>query len=85
MMDGRKCVKARRVAKGCQHPDLEVGTVGASDCDSFRSSHPLAISLGDIEKWEFRGIDIKGAFLRADGLGRDVSLRAPTEWGPSSD
>ena len=35
------------------------------------------------QKWELLSLDIKNAFLLADGYTRDVFLQAPEEWGPS--
>ena len=51
-----------------------------------RSSAPhlQVISLGAIIKRRIRSLDIKNAFQRAGGFGRDVFLRAHTEWDPSS-
>ena len=48
----------------------------------LRSSHLQVISLRAIRKWKLRSIDIKNAFLQADGFERDVFSHAPKEWGP---
>ena len=83
MAYGKKCVKARLVAKGFQDPDLKEGLVDTSGCVSLRSSHLQLVSLSAIRKWELWSLDIKNAFLQADGFDRDVFLHAPAEWGPT--
>ena len=39
MADSRKCVEARRAAKGYQDPDLEDGAACTPGCVSLRPSH----------------------------------------------
>ena len=75
-------MKARLVAKGFQGPDLKAGLVDTSGCASLRSSHPQVVSLRAIRQWKVWSLDIKNAFLLADGFARGVFLHAPTEWGP---
>ena len=82
-VDGKKCVKASLVAKVFQDPGLREGLVDTSGCVSLRSSHFRVISFGAIERWGIRSLDIKNAFLQADGFGRDVFSHAPDEWDPS--
>ena len=84
MVDGVKKVKARLVAKGFQDPDLTEGLVDTSGCVSLRSSHLQVISLSALQKWKLWSLDIKNAFLQADGFDRAVFLRAPDEWNPGS-
>ena len=81
MADGQKSVKARLAAKGYQDPDLQAGPVDTSGCVSLRSSHLQAISPCGIEKWISQNLDIKNAFLQADGFERDVFIQAPVDWG----
>ena len=80
--EGKKCVKARLVAKGFQDPDLQEGLVETSGCVCLRPSHLRAISLSANQKWQLWSLDVKNAFLQADGFGRDVFLHAPAAWGP---
>ena len=40
------------------------------------------ISLSAIRKWKLWSLDIKNAFLQADGFVRVVFLHAPEEWNP---
>ena len=54
-----------------------------SGCVSLRAPHLKAISLSAIEKWELWSLDIKIAFLQADGFDRDAYLFAPDGWEPS--
>ena len=82
MANGRKCVKARLVAKGPQDPDSREGLANTSGCVSLRSSHLQVVSLSAVREWELWSLDIKNAFLQADGFERDVVLHAPLEWGP---
>ena len=49
-----------------------------------RSSDPQVISLGALAKWKMWSLDIRGAFLEADGLGPEIHLRAPDDCGPSN-
>ena len=81
-MEGVKKVKARLVAKGFQDPDLTEGPVDTSGCVSLRSSHLQVVSLSALNKWKIWSLDIKNAFLQADGFGRVVFLHAPEEWNP---
>ena len=62
MVDGRKCVAARFLAKGYPDPDLLDEIVGAPGRVSLRASHLQAISLRAIKKWELWSLDIKNAF-----------------------
>ena len=80
----KELVMARLLAKGFRDPYLKDGSVDAPGCTSLRPSHPRIISPGTIEKWKFRSLDIRNAWLRAGGLSRKVLLRAPTEWGSSN-
>ena len=72
MVDGIKKVKARLVAKGFQDPDLTEGLVDTSGCVSLRSSHLQVASLSALNKWKIWSLDIKNAFLQADGFDRVV-------------
>ena len=81
-VEGKKCVKARLAAKGFQGPDLQDGLVETSKCVSFRPSHLQVIPLSAIRKWKLCSLDIKNAFLQADGFERDVFLHAPPAWAP---
>ena len=78
--DGRRCVRARQVAKGLKDPDSHEGPVDTSGCVSLRSSHLQVISRSAIRKWKLWSLDLKNAFLQADGFDRDVFLHAPAEW-----
>ena len=71
-MDGIKKEKARLVAKGFQDPDLTEGLVDTSGCVSLRSSHLQVVSLSALNKWKIWSLDIKNAFLQADGFDRVV-------------
>ena len=71
MMDGHKGDKARLVAEGYQDPGLREGIVDTPGCVSLRSSHLQVISLRAIKKWKLRSLDIKNAFLQADGFARN--------------
>ena len=68
------------MAKGYQDPDLRNGNVDIASCVSCRSSHSQLISLWPSKKWPMWTLDIKNAFLQADGFDRDVYLRAPCRW-----
>ena len=82
MVDGKMCVKARLVAKGFQDPDLQEERVDTSGCLRLRSSRLRVFFIIAIKKWGIWGVDIKIAFLQADGFVRDVFLHAPGEWDP---
>ena len=82
--DGAKTVKARLVAKGYQGPDLQDGLVETSGSASLRSSHLQVISLAALRGWKLWRIDIKNAFLQADGFGRVVFIQSPPEWRPGT-
>ena len=77
MVEGVKTEKARLVAKGYQDPDLIDGLVETSGCVNLRSPHPQVISLAALRGWRLWIIDIKNAFLQADGFGRDVFIQSP--------
>ena len=79
MANGKMFVEARLAATGSQDPDQEGGLVEPSRCVSLRSSHLQAIPLGAIRKWTLRNLDIKNAFLEADGFDRHAFLRSPEE------
>ena len=49
---------------------------------SLRSFHLQAISLCSMRRWKLRSLDIKVAFLRADGFYRDVFIQATAAWEP---
>ena len=85
MADGIKKGKARLVAKGFQDPDLAEGLVDTSGCVSLRSSHLQVASLSALNKWKIWSLDIKNAFLQADGFGRVVFLQAPEAWNPGTE
>ena len=78
MVEGVKTVKAHLVATGYQGPDLKL-----SGSASLRSSHLQAISLAALRGWGLWSIDIKNAFLQADGFGRVVFIQSPPEWLPA--
>ena len=82
MVDGEKAVKACPVATGYQDPGLRGGKVDAPGRDSFRSSRLQVISLGAVGKWEIWSLDIKNAFLQADGFCREAFLCAPANRDP---
>ena len=82
MVEGVKTVKARLAAKGYQGPDLKEGFVETSGSVSLRPSHLQVISLAALRGWRLSSIDIKNAFLQADGFGRDVYIQSPPEWLP---
>ena len=82
MADGRRSIRARLVARGYQHPDLQEGVVDTSWCVSLRLSHLQVISLCAIKKWKLRSLDITNAFSQKGGVTRDVLLQGPAEWGP---
>ena len=82
MVEGVKTVKARLAAKGHQDPDLKEGLAETSGSVSLRSPHLQVISLAALRGWRLWSIDLKNAFLQADGFGRDVYLESPPEWLP---
>ena len=82
MVNGKKCGKAKLVAKGYQGPELQDGTVGTSGRVSLRYSHLQVISLRAIEKRNLWSSDIKNALFPADGSSRGAFLSAPVDWGP---
>ena len=49
---------------------------------SLRASHMQVILVGALRKWKIWCSGSKNAFVRADGSGRDVYLRASAAWGP---
>ena len=57
--------------------------MATSGCVRLHSSHFQALSVGTLKKWEIRSLDIKNAFLQADGFQREVFLRPPVRWDPS--
>ena len=77
MVDAKESVQARLVAKGFQYPDPQRGIVDTTCCVGLRSSHLQVISLRAIEEWELWSLDIKNAFLQADGFTRGVFLQGP--------
>ena len=84
LVEGRRAVKARLVARGYQDPDLAAGLADTASCVSLRSSPHQVISLGALKKWELWSLDIKNAFLQADPSPREVYLHAPLEWRPEN-
>ena len=71
-------------------PYFKGGIVHGSGCASLRSPHLRAKSLGAVEKWRIRSLDVENASLQSDGLGRVFFLRAPNgmvslEWLLSSE
>ena len=82
MVEGVKTVKARLVATGYQDPDLKNGLVETSGCVSPRSSHLQVVSLAALRGRRLWSLDIKNAFLQADGFGRDVFIQSPPVWLP---
>ena len=79
-MDGKETAKARLVAKGYQDPDPRDGNVDTACCVSRSSSHLPMMSWIAAKRWKNYNLETRRAFLRADGLGRGVCLRAPDEW-----
>ena len=68
---------------------MRQGASGGGNADtsgnvSIRLSHLLVIPLVAIKRWKIRTLDGKNVMQRADGSGRDVFLRSPTEWDPSN-
>ena len=82
MVESRKDVKARLVAKRYQAPGLNNFLAGTSGCASLRSSHLRARFSGALQKCEISSPDFKNAFFQADEFQREVWLRAPVEWDP---
>ncbi len=74
VVEGKRTVKARLVARGFQDPDLAAGLVDTSSCVSIRSSPLQVISLIALKKWSLWSLDIKNAFLQADPFPREVYL-----------
>ena len=74
---GEKTAKVRSVARRYQDRDLRMVNVDIAGRVSRRSSHLQATSLGASKKWPLWSLDIRNAFLEADGLGREVHLRGP--------
>ena len=79
MVEGVKTAQARLVAKGHEGPDLKEGLVETSGGVSLRPSHLQVISLAALRGWRLLSVDIKDAFLQADGFGRDVFIQSPPE------
>ena len=77
---GARNEKARAVATGLQDPNLEARSADIPRCANLRSSHLHVISLSALKKWGIWSLDIKNAFLQADGFDRDVLLGSPSEW-----
>ena len=77
MVEGVETVEARLAAKGYQDPDLKEGLAKTSGCVSLRPSHLQFVSLAALRGWRLRSLDIKNAFLQADGFGRDVFIQSP--------
>ena len=82
MADGHKSVEAGLAAKGFQDPGPQAVTADASGRVSPRLSPLQASSLCAIKKWMLWSLDVKNAFLRADGFTRDALLQAPIECEP---
>ena len=80
MVDGAKTVKLQLAAKGIQDSDLKEGVVDTPGCAGLRSSRPQDIPGSALKKWGIWSLDIKNAFLQADGFDRDVLLGSPSEW-----
>ena len=78
-VDGKKTVQARMLAKEHQDPDLRDGNVEIAGCVSRRPLHLQSISLRASKEWGIRSLDIKNAFLQADGFGREANVRALCE------
>ena len=68
------------MARGYKDPDLKEGAVDTSGRVSLRPSRLQLVPLGALKIRKIRSLDVKNAFLQTDGLGRDVSLRAPAIW-----
>ena len=49
---------------------------------SLRPSRLLVVSLAALRGWRLWSLDIKNAFLQADGFGRGVFIKSPPEWLP---
>ena len=49
---------------------------------SLRPSHLQVISLAALRGWRLCSLDIKDAFVHADGFERNVSIQSPPEWLP---
>ena len=79
---GANTEKARLEAKGYQGPDLLGGNVDIAGRVGRRSSHSRLISLGALAAWKIRSVEIKSAFLQADGFGREVYVRTPCDRNP---
>ena len=79
VVDGVKTAEARLVALGYQDPDVKEGFIGTSGFASLRPSRLQVVSLAALRGWRLWGIDIKNAFLQADGFGRDVFMQSPPE------
>ena len=73
-------VIARSAARGYQHPDLRKGNVDIPGCVSASASRVQLISPEGLKQWAMWSLGIKNAFLQADGIGREVYVRAPCEW-----
>ena len=80
MVGGEQDVEARLVAKGYRDPEMKNGLVEVAGRVSLRSPHLLALPSGALEKWEIWNLDIKNAFLHADGFQRGACLRGPAKW-----
>ena len=79
-VDGWKAAESRLVAGNYQDPDLRDGNVDIAGCVSRRSPHLQLISLCALKKWPLWSLEIRNAFLQADGLGREVYLRSARGW-----
>ena len=73
-------MKACRATKEYQEPNLKDGLVETSGCVGLRVSHLQVLSLGALKEWQIWSLDIKNAFLQADGSQREVFLLPPVEW-----
>ena len=84
-VEGAKTVKARFAVKGFQGPDLRNGNADIAGFVSRRSSQLQLISLGALKEWAIWSLDMENAVFRADGLDREVCVRAPCEWTSNVD
>ena len=79
-VEGKKTALACLVARGYQDPEIKDGSVDIAGCANERSLHLQLAPLGAPQKWRIRSSEIKNAFLKSDGFGREEFVHSSCEW-----
>ena len=75
IVEGRKIIKARFVARGFEEQFEERTDSPTCSKENLR----LALEIISMKRWELKSMDVKAAFLQGDPIERDVYLIPPPE------